>query len=238
MDAFVYGIRLQFKMDLRSRSLLITCYLVPLLFFALMGGIFTALMPEAKNTLIPSMTVMGVSMGALIGVPCSLAEIYGTEIKKMYSANGVPLYFGLLSVLVSSFIHLMLMSIIIYILAPIAFHAAVPADPVLYFATLALFILVSLCVACILGLSIRNQAKLTMCSQMVFLPSIMLSGIMFSAALLPGPLAYLGKLFPATWGYTLLAQGENYAASLFPLGSMLAIALMICILLLRRIRAE
>ena len=51
---------------------------LPLLFFAIMGGIFTSLMPEAKNTLIQSMTVMGVSMGAFIGVPPSMVEVYGT----------------------------------------------------------------------------------------------------------------------------------------------------------------
>ena len=67
MSAFLYGAALQWKLDIRSKALLITCYLVPLLFFAVMGGIFTSLMPEAKSTLIQSMTVMGVSMGALVG---------------------------------------------------------------------------------------------------------------------------------------------------------------------------
>ena len=33
MKAFCYGVWIQFLMDLRSRSLFITCYLVPLLFF-------------------------------------------------------------------------------------------------------------------------------------------------------------------------------------------------------------
>ena len=63
MSAFLYGTLLQFKMDIRSRSLLVTCYLVPLLFFAIMGNIFTALMPQSRDALIQSMTVMGVSMG-------------------------------------------------------------------------------------------------------------------------------------------------------------------------------
>ena len=45
MGAFLYGISLQWKMDIRSKTLLITCYIVPLLFFVLMGGIFTAVMP-------------------------------------------------------------------------------------------------------------------------------------------------------------------------------------------------
>ena len=55
MKAMLYGIRVQLKMDIRSKTLLITCYIVPLLFFAIMGGIFTSLMPEAKYTLIQSM---------------------------------------------------------------------------------------------------------------------------------------------------------------------------------------
>ena len=41
MNAFLYGLALQWKLDLRSKTLLITCYRVPLLFFVMMGGIFT-----------------------------------------------------------------------------------------------------------------------------------------------------------------------------------------------------
>lgn len=51
MKAMLYGIKVQLKIDIRSKTLLVTCYVVPLLFFAIMGGIFTSLMPEAKNTL-------------------------------------------------------------------------------------------------------------------------------------------------------------------------------------------
>ena len=114
MGAFLYGTALQWRLDIRSRTLLITCYVVPLLFFAMMGGIFTSVNPSARETLVPSMTVMGVSMGALIGLPPSLVEIYGSDIKKMYKANGVPLYFGLIPALLSTFLHLMLMSAVIY----------------------------------------------------------------------------------------------------------------------------
>ena len=97
-----YGTILQWKMDLRSRSMLVACYLVPLLFFALMGGIFTSVMPQMKETLIPSMIVMGVSMGAFIGLPPSLAELYGSDIRKVYRANGVPLWLGLATAFLSA----------------------------------------------------------------------------------------------------------------------------------------
>ena len=51
MKALLYGIALQWKLDIRSKTLLITCYMVPLLFFAIMGGIFTSIMPESKDTI-------------------------------------------------------------------------------------------------------------------------------------------------------------------------------------------
>lgn len=228
MGAFLYGISLQFKMDIRSRSLLVTCYLVPLLFFAVMGGIFTSIMPGSEKTLIQSMTVMGVSMGALIGVPPSLAEIYGTDVRKMYQANGAPLWYGLITLTVSAFIHLLIMSGIILAAAPVMFHAEVPSGLLLYFVKLSLFIIASLGIAGVLGMLEKNQAKLTMLCQAAFLPSILLSGIMFPSRLLPFALEQAGKLFPAAWGYRLLTGVDDGGKSLLALLALLLVSVLAC----------
>ncbi len=238
MSAFLYGVALQWKLDIRSKSLLITCYVVPLLFFAVMGGIFTSINPEAKFTLVQSMTVMGVSMGALIGLPPSLVEIYGSDIKKVYKANGVPLYLGLVSIFLSAFIHLLIMCAIICIVAPIAFDAAPPASLPLYFGSLAIFIAVSLSVGSVLGLAVKSQAKLTMISQVIFLPSIMLSGIMFPVDLLPRVFETAGKIFPASWGYILMADDGFYFGNLWPLAAILLAAAILCGFLLKRLKSE
>lgn len=187
MSALIYGIRLQFRMDIRSRTLLVTCYLVPLLFFAVMGGIFTSLMPEAKDTLIASMTVMGVSMGALIGVPPSLLEIYGTDIRKMYRVGEAPRFFGLISLVISAFVHLMIMSGLILAIAPAAFDAKLPKDIGLYFAKLSLFLIVSLALSCMLGLAVKNQAKLSMLSQVFFCRRSCCQGSCFRPGFFPLP---------------------------------------------------
>lgn len=237
MSAFLYGIALQWKLDLRSKSLLITCYVVPLLFYAIMGGIFTSINPEAKYTLIQSMTVLGVSTGALMGLPPSLAEIYGSDIKKMYKANGVPLYLGLVSMILSAFIHLMIMCAIICITAPIVFGATPPASIPLYFGSTAITIAVSLSIGSVLGLLVKNQAKLTMISQVIYLPSIMLSGIMFPVDLLPGFLKLAGKIFPAAWGYKLMVDNGFYFWNLWPLVGILTVAATLCIFLLKKLRS-
>ena len=80
--AFLYGVLLQFKLDIRSKTMLVTCYLVPLVFFFFMSGIFLSVDPAAAETLIPSMSVFVVTMSALIGLPPSLAEVYGGEVKR------------------------------------------------------------------------------------------------------------------------------------------------------------
>lgn len=235
MGAFLYGISLQWKLDIRSKTLLITCYIVPLLFFAIMGGIFTSVMPEARYTLIQSMTVFGVTMGALIGLPPSLVEIYSSDIKKVYKANGVPLYLGLVLTNISAYIHLFIMSIILYIAAPLAFNAEIPENPMLYFASLAIFIAVSLSIASIIGLAVKDQAKTSMVSIIIFLPSIMLSGIMFPIELLPKAFEMVGKIFPASWGYKVMADSTFQLENLLPLIVILILAICACGILLRKV---
>ena len=235
MGAFLYGISLQWKLDIRSKALLITCYIVPLLFFAIMGGIFTSVMPEARYTLIQSMTVFGVTMGALIGLPPSLVEIYSSDIKKVYKANGVPLYLGLVLTNISAYIHLFIMSIILYIAAPLAFNAEIPENPMLYFASLAIFIAVSLSIASIIGLAVKDQAKTSMVSIIIFLPSIMLSGIMFPIELLPKAFEMVGKIFPASWGYKVMADSTFQLVNLLPLVVILILAICACAILLRKV---
>lgn len=238
MSAFLYGVGLQWKIDIRSKALLITCYIVPLLFFAIMGVIFTSINPTAKDTLIQSMTVMGVSMGAIIGLPPSIVETYASDIKKVYKANGVPMYLGLVTMFISAFIHLLIMSSIIFVVAPIAFNAAIPANPLLYFGVLAVFIAVSLSVGSVLGLLVKNQTKLTMIAQIIFLPSILLSGIMFPITMLPKGFDSAAKIFPATWGFKLMCQSSFSFSNLWPLLVIMLVSLSFCGVLLKRVRTQ
>lgn len=66
----------------------------------------------------------------------------------------------------------------------------------------------------------------------------MLSGIMFSAELLPNFLESIGKLFPATWGYTLLIQKKIDVSTFTPLVIILIISIFVNVQLLKKIRSE
>lgn len=234
MTGFLYSLTLQWKLDIRSKSLLVTYYIVPLIFFLLMGGIFTSVMPEMGSTLIQSMIVMSVSMGAFLGLPPSLIETYGSDIKKIYKANGVPIHLGLVTMVLSAFVHLMIICMVILLLAPILFKANLPSQFPIFFLELGIYIFVSLSIGSILGLTVKNQAKLTMIAQLVFLPSIMLSGIMFPSNLLPDFLQAIGRLFPAFWGFRLMVNHGFGFENLWYLILVSCISVMTCILLLNQ----
>lgn len=208
MSAFFYGVILQWKLDLRNKGILVTYYLVPLVFFAFIGAIFASINPESKTTLIQSMTVFAVTMGTMLGAPIPLVELYSSEIKKAYKVGGIPLWTPVLNNYISAFIHLMITSTIIFFIAPIAFNAVIPENLVHYFMSLAVFIIVSLGVGTILGIFITSTSKLTMFGQLIFLPSLMLSGIMFPTRMLPDILINIGKIFPATWGFIITTSNQ------------------------------
>ena len=206
MRALLYGIGLQFKFDIRSKSMLITCYLVPLVFFFFMSGIFTSIDPTSLKTLIPSMTVFTITMSALMGLPPALAEIYGTDIKKVYKANGMPLWFGIATQFISSFIHTIIVCLIIFAISPLVFKTELPSELLWYFLSLIALLAVTLAIGCIIGLLFKQQAKLTMIAMIIFLPSIMLSGIMFPSDMLPQFMQYIAYALPATIAFKAMTS--------------------------------
>lgn len=229
MKAFCYGVLLQWKLDLRNRGVLLTYYAVPLVFFAFMGGVFTSIDPSAKETLIQSMTVFGVSMGALIGAPHSLVGFYAGGIKKAYQAGGIPLWTPVINNLISAFFHLLIMSIMIFFLAPPLFGAKQPEHLDVYFISIALLVLASIALSTILGVFVKSTGKLSMLSQIFFLPSIILSGIMFPVEMLPKALSLLGKAFPAAWAYLLMQEDFVTLSGVLPLLIITGIAAAIVI---------
>lgn len=233
MNAFLYGVALQWKLDLRNKGILLTYYIVPLAFFAFMGGIFSSINQTSKDTIIQSMTVFGVTMGAILGAPTPLVELYGSEIRKAYKVGGIPLWVPAINNFISAFVHLFIMSLVIFFIAPLLFHGKIPSNVVLYFLTLGIFIIVSLTIATALGLIINSTSKLTMVAQFIFLPSIMLSGIMFPINMLPKAIAAAGIVLPAKWGFALMTSAVFEVKNLIPLISIILVSICISVYKLR-----
>lgn len=238
MNGVLYGIALQWKLDIRNKGVLITYYGVPLIFFAFMSGIFSTINPEAKDTLIQSMTVFGVTMAAFLGAPAPLSELLGSDIKKAYNVGGIPMWTALINNFAAAFAHIFAMSLVIFFAAPAAFEAKSPANIAVYFISLAFFITVSLLVGMILGLYVKSSSKLTIMSQFLFLPSVMLSGIMFPTSMLPKVMGYAGMVLPASWGFRLLTSEVFDIKLLIPLIIISIVSVFLIAYRLKKIRTE
>ena len=99
---------------------------------------------------------------------------------------------------ISAFLHLLAVSAVIYFVSPLAFGAGVPQRPGVYFGVLSVYILTCIGIGLLIGVASRGQSFATMVSMIVFLPSLLLSGIMFPSNMLPRAFGRIGRIFPAT----------------------------------------
>ncbi len=234
MKAFLNGIQLQWKLDIRNRSILLTYYVVPLLFFAFMSGIFSSINPTAKDTLVQTMVVFGATMGAFLGTPSPLVDLFNSDIKKAYQVGRIPLWTGILNNFISAFLHLFLMSLVIILISPLAFGATPPQAIFPFLIGLIFFLISSIYIGTVLGLAVKNASRLTMISQIFFLPSVMLAGIMFPIDLLPPVLGKIGQLLPAYWGFTAMQSTTIDFLQLFPMLCIILIMVVISIWLYQK----
>jgi ABC-2 type transport system permease protein len=199
MKAFFKHLSLQFKMDIRERGTLITYYLVPLVFYFVMGAVFSSIDPLAKKTLAATMVIFSVTMGAVIGMPAPIVKMRESGVLRAYRICGIPGWAAPFIQSVSAFLHLMVVSIIILVTAPLFFGASYPQSFSAYFISLFILLFASIALGLFIGVIAKSQSIAIMFSQALFLPTIMFSGIMFPASLLPEPLKALGRILPATY---------------------------------------
>ena len=238
MEVFLYATLLQWKRDLRNKNILLVYYIIPLLFWAFMGAVFSSITPEIKKVLIQMLTVLSVSTGAILGAPVSLVDTYTSDVKKAYIVGNIRLWIGVVSNFISALIHLSIVSVIIYILTPIVFQAEKSHNLLVYIVSLLLFMITSISVGTVLGLYVKDQSKLTIYSQMVYLPSLMLSGAMFDASLLPKAFVVVGKLFPATWGYLTMKNAVLSIHFIMPQIIIIVLSFLLIVFRLARIVKE
>ena len=116
-------------MDLRNKGTLLAYYFTPLVFFFVMAAVFSSTSPLMKTTLAASMSIFSVTMGAIIGAPAPLVKMRESGTIRAFKAAGIPGISTLAVSAVSAFIHLFIVSAVIYAVSPVVFHAETPASP-------------------------------------------------------------------------------------------------------------
>jgi len=215
MKPFFYHVLIQWKLDIRNKNVLLPIYVIPLVFFLVMSAVFSSILSGFENVLIPAMITFSVTMGAVLGLPIPLHEIYATDIKKTYKLGNIPSYIPILVSAITFFIHFLTVSLIVILFGNLIFGAVLSAPIYLFIISLFLFIVSCEGIGIFIGTHFKSNSGMILAGQVIFLPSILFSGAMFPVDLLPTPLQVFSKIFPASIGM------ETMAATTLKIGLLL-----------------
>jgi ABC-2 type transport system permease protein len=238
MKAFFVQLWIQFRGDLRDKGVLMVYYLVPLVFYAVMGSIMKSLEMEGDAPLSLSITIFALSMSAFLGMPQTLVKARESGVLDAYRAAGIPAFSMPFATIVISTLHIMIVALVILFSAPYLFSIKPPANLGTYLFTILLIALCSEALGALLSCLVKKQNTLTLVSQCLFLPTIMFSGIMFPAGLLPKPMQWIGEILPATQGMAMLSDAGLQMQPLIILCTMAVLLFAVSTILFRRISAR
>ena len=226
MSAFVYHFSFEFRTGIRNKTLLLMNYLFPLGFYLMMGFVMPAINPLFLDSMIPAMVVFAILAATLLGIPDPLVSARETGIFRSYKINGVPAASILVIPALTTILHLLIVTVIITASAPFLFDAPVPQNWATY-----LLVFVAMALACaglgvLIGVISSSTRMTVLWSQLVFIPSMLLGGLMIPYDMLPEAVGKISQLLPATQAMNAfhgLAMGGQ--ADFAPWGSVVALVL-------------
>jgi ABC-2 type transport system permease protein len=198
MIAFAQHFAFELRRGVRNKNLLLMNYLFPLGLYLMMSLIMPGVNPLFRETIIPAMITFGILAAALLGLPEPLVQARDAGIFRSYKINGVPAGNILLIPALSTILHIFVVATIIAVTAAVFFDAPPPRN-------LPLFTLVVLATAVavsgfgiLIGVVAPNSRLTVLYSQAIFLPSMIIGGVMLPYGMLPQAAAKAALLLPAT----------------------------------------
>jgi len=198
MNAFLQHFAFEFRTGIRNRSLLLMTYLFPLAVYVLLGMLMTEVNPLFRETLIPAMILFAVLTGAVLSLPDPLLAARKAGIFRTYRINGVPAVSILLIPALAALLHLAALAVIILASAPFLFRAPLPADWLGFLLVFLLAVCACAALGQLVGVASSSTQAAVLWAQLIFLPAMLLSGMMMPYSMLPDALARLALLLPPT----------------------------------------
>jgi ABC-2 type transport system permease protein len=222
MNAFIHHFTFEFRAGIRNKQLLLMNYLFPLGFYLMMGFIMPAINPPFKDNIIPAMVVFGILAATLLGIPDPLVNARENGVFRSYKINGIPSSSILIIPALTTMLHLVLVTVIITVSAPVLFGAPAPVNWLNFILTFSAMAIACAGLSVLIGVVSPNSRMTVLWSQIVFVPSMLLGGMMVPYSLLPKIAGKFAQLLPATQAmnaFNGLAMGQ--AAAYSPWGSVI-----------------
>ncbi len=199
MTAFTTHFSFEFKTGLRNSSAMLMNYLFPLAFYGMMGVVMVAINPGFKELLLPSMVVFAVMVSTVLGLPGPLVESRDAGVFRSFKINGVPALSILSIPALSTTFHALIVALVICLTAGPLFGGKQPVSWI-NFALLALLTAFTFGgIGMLIGVISKGSRSTVLWSQLVFLPSMLIGGLMIPLAVLPESVRAFSGLLPSTY---------------------------------------
>jgi ABC-2 type transport system permease protein len=197
MTAFTHHLSYDFKTGIRDRSKLLMFYLFPLVFFFVVGAFMVQINPGFRQTMLPGMMIFAYMSSVLLSLPSALVEARESGVFRSYRINGVPSASILATPVIGAFVHMIVVSVVISFAGARLFGGAVPASVPGFIAAALMAFLTYAAIGLLIGVAAGNSNVSILVSQLLYIPSILLGGIMVPTSLMPNAFRRIGLLLPA-----------------------------------------
>ncbi len=198
MTAFVNHFTFEFKTGLRNSTLLFMNYLFPLGVYAMMGLVMTQVNPFFVDTLFPAMTVFVILGGTILGLPSPLVEAREAGIYRSYKINGVPAASIVAIPVLTTMFHALIVVMVVALTAAPLFGGIAPTHWLPFAGVAALTAFTCSAAGALIGVVAANTRATTLLSQLIFLPSMLIGGMMVPLDFLPESVQRFSALLPTT----------------------------------------
>ncbi len=203
MIAFKNHFTFEFNTGLRNHSQLLMNYLFPLIFYVTMGSVMTQINPLFKDTIIPAMIAFATMTSTILGLPGPAVQSREAGVYRSYKINGVPaLSIVAIPALTATF-HVLIVATIITLTAAPFFSGAIPTNWVNFALVTVLTAFAFSAIGTLIGVIANTPQSCVLASQLIFLPSMLLGGLMMPLSILPPSVRPISALLPAS--YTMQA---------------------------------
>ena len=203
MKAFLHHLAYDFKTGIRDRSLLLMNYLFPLAFFLLVSALMVRVNPPFQELMLPAMTLFAILSSSLLSLPNTLVGARESGVFRSFRINGVPTGAVLAIPPLGGLVHMAVVAVVVAVLGTRLFGGAGPVDAAGYAAAGLLSYLSIAGIGALIGVAAANSRATVLIGQFIYLPSILLGGLMVPHSFLPGALARISLLLPTTHGMRL-----------------------------------
>ncbi|MCP4425860.1 MAG: ABC transporter permease [Chloroflexi bacterium] len=224
MNAFAAHFTFEFRTGIRNKNLLLMNYLFPLGFYLMMGFIMTGINPLFQDVIIPAMVTFAILAATMLGLPDPLVNARESGIFRSYKINGVPATSILAIPALTTMLHLIIVAGVITGTASLLFDAPLPSNWLNYLVVFLAASLACVGIGVLIGVVSPSTRMTVLYSQIIFVPSMLLGGLMMPYSMLPEAAGKVAQLLPATHAMNAfkgLAMGAT--ADFSPWGSVIAL---------------